>query len=117
MLEIASCQQWLRLLCTISGSSPYDSVCIMSRTPQERSVLEPSPTLRSGVSSKISEQTIADRIFSAVMEHRLPAGTKLPENVLCETFGASRARIRRAFVMLAEREVVVLQSNRGAFVA
>jgi DNA-binding GntR family transcriptional regulator len=89
----------------------------MSRTLQERSVLEPSPTSPSGASSKISEQTIADRIFWAVMEHRLPPGTKLPENVLCETFGTSRMRIRRAFVMLAEREVVVLQSNRGAFVA
>ena len=65
----------------------------------------------------ISEQAITDRIFSAVMEQRLPPGTKLPENVLCETFGVSRARIRRALLMLAEREVVELRSNRGAFVA
>lgn len=51
------------------------------------------------------------------MDHRLPAGTKLAENVLCETFETSRARIRRVFLMLAERGIVELQSNRGAFVA
>lgn len=63
------------------------------------------------------EQRIADRIVSAVMEHRLPPGTKLTENALCETFGASRARIRRALLILAGRGVVALHSNRGAFVA
>jgi DNA-binding GntR family transcriptional regulator len=63
------------------------------------------------------EQIIVDRIVWAVMEHRLPPGTKLPENALCETFGASRARIRRSLLMLAGRGVVVLHSNRGAFVA
>jgi DNA-binding GntR family transcriptional regulator len=64
-----------------------------------------------------SEQAIADRIFSAVMAQRLPPGTKLAENILCESFGASRARIRRVLLTLAERKVVELRSNRGAFVA
>ena len=64
-----------------------------------------------------SEQEITDRIFSAVMEQRLPPGTKLSENILCEAFRASRARIRRALLILAERGVVELRSNRGAFVA
>jgi len=63
------------------------------------------------------EQGIVDRIVSAVMEHRLPPGTKLPERALCDAFGASRARVRRALLMLAGRGVVVLHSNRGAFVA
>ena len=63
------------------------------------------------------ERTIVDGIVSAVMEHRLPPGTKLPEIALCETYGASRARVRRALLMLAGRGVVVLHSNRGAFVA
>ncbi len=64
-----------------------------------------------------SERAIADRIVSAVMEQRLPPGTKLSENVLCEAFGVSRDRIRRALLILAERGVVELPSNRGAFVA
>ncbi len=63
------------------------------------------------------EQEIVERVFSAVMEHRLPAGTKLSEIALSETFRASRARIRRALLMLAERDIVELHSNRGAFVA
>ena len=70
-----------------------------------------------GGSHSAPEQGIVDRVVSAVMEHRLPPGTKLPENALCEAFGASRARIRRALLMLAGRGVVVLHSNRGAFVA
>lgn len=65
----------------------------------------------------MTEYAIAERIIGAVMEHRLPAGTKLAENVLCETFGVSRARIRRTLLILAEREIVELPSNRGAFVA
>ena len=63
------------------------------------------------------EQVIVDRIFRAVMEHRLPPGTKLSENILCETFRTSRARVRKALLMLAERAIVELHSNRGAFVA
>jgi DNA-binding GntR family transcriptional regulator len=64
-----------------------------------------------------SEQAITERIFSAVLEQRLPPGIKLPENALCEAYGVSRARIRRVLLMLAERGVVELHSNRGAFVA
>jgi DNA-binding GntR family transcriptional regulator len=70
-----------------------------------------------GNAQPISEQQIVDRVFLAVMERRLPPGTKLSENTLCETFGTSRARVRRALLMLAEREIVELHSNRGAFIA
>ena len=83
-------------------------------SPLQEGAKRPVPEERGRL---VSEQAITDRIFSAVMEQRLPPGTKLPENVLCETFGVSRARIRRALLMLAEREVVELHSNRGAFVA
>lgn len=68
-------------------------------------------------SPAMSEREIADRIIAAVMEQRLPPGTKLSEIVLCEAFATSRARVRRVLLMLAEREVVELHSNRGAFVA
>jgi DNA-binding GntR family transcriptional regulator len=73
--------------------------------------------LRSRRADQLTERAIAERITSAVMEHRLPAGTKLAENVLCDTFGTSRARIRRVLLVLAEREIVELHSNRGAFIA
>jgi DNA-binding GntR family transcriptional regulator len=86
--------------------------------PQTSSTIRNVVTDLSGrTSDQLAERSIAERIISAVMEHRLPAGTKLAENVLCETFGVSRARIRRVLLILAEREIVELQANRGAFIA
>ena len=98
-------------------SSSRERIFWMSATVVHEAVepaLEPVPEV-SG--AQVSEQAITCRIFVAVMEQRLPPGTKLSENVLCEIFGVSRARIRRALLKLAEREVVELHSNRGAFVA
>ncbi|MDW4551435.1 GntR family transcriptional regulator [Defluviimonas sp. D31] len=66
---------------------------------------------------EVAEEQIVDRIFEAVIEQRLPAGTKLSESALCQAFGVGRMRIRRSLLLLASREVVELHSNRGAFVA
>ncbi len=66
---------------------------------------------------ELSEEDIVERIFEAVIEQRLPAGTKLSESALCEAFGVGRMRVRRTLLLLASREIVELQSNRGAFVA
>lgn len=71
----------------------------------------------SGISDEITEAEIVERLFEAVMERRLPPGTKLSESALCEAFGVGRMRIRRCLLLLASRDVVELQSNRGAFVA
>jgi DNA-binding GntR family transcriptional regulator len=60
---------------------------------------------------------IVDRVIRAILEHRLPPGTKLTESALCEAFAAGRATVRRALLMLAERGTVTLEPNRGAFVA
>jgi len=64
-----------------------------------------------------AEDEIVEQIYAAILEHRLPAGTKLGEAALSEAFGVSRARVRRVLLLLASREVVELQANRGAFVA
>jgi DNA-binding GntR family transcriptional regulator len=66
---------------------------------------------------EIDESDIVDRIFEAVIEQRLPPGTKLSESALCDAFGVGRMRIRRSLLLLASREVVELHANRGAFVA
>lgn len=66
---------------------------------------------------EIAEEDIVERIFDAVVEQRLPPGTKLSESLLCEAFGVGRMRIRRALLLLSSREVVDLHANRGAFVA
>ncbi len=67
--------------------------------------------------ASLSEEDIIERIVAAVMEQRLPPGTKLSEAALCDAFGARRMRIRRVLPVLASRNLIELQSNRGAFVA
>lgn len=65
----------------------------------------------------LSEEEIVERIFEAVIDQRLPAGSKLSESVLCKAFGTGRMRIRRSLLLLASRGIVELRANRGAFVA
>ena len=57
------------------------------------------------------------RIYEAVLDHRLPPGTKLKEVALSELFGVSRGTIRKAFAQLAAIKVIELRPNRGATVA
>ncbi len=66
---------------------------------------------------EIAEEDIVERIFEAVVEQRLPPGTKLSESALCLAFGVGRMRIRRSLLLLSSREVVELHANRGAYVA
>ena len=77
----------------------------------------PVEDLNPGKSGKASESEIIERIYAAVMEQRLPPGTKLSEAALSESFGASRMRIRRVLLVLASREIVQLHSNRGAYIS
>lgn len=77
----------------------------------------PHPIDEASLTDEIAEEDIVERIFAAVVEQRLPPGTKLSESALCEAFGVGRMRIRRALLLLSSREVVDLHANRGAFVA
>jgi DNA-binding GntR family transcriptional regulator len=72
---------------------------------------------KTAAADEIAEEDIVERIFEAVVEQRLPPGTKLSESALCEAFGVGRMRIRRSLLLLASREVVELHANRGAYVA
>jgi len=69
------------------------------------------------IDDELDEEEIVERIFQAVVEQRLPPGTKLSESALCEAFGVGRMRIRRSLLLLSSRQVVDLQANRGAYVA
>jgi DNA-binding GntR family transcriptional regulator len=80
-------------------------------------IAAPHPTDDASLVDEIAEEDIVERIFEAVVEQRLPPGTKLSESALCEAFGVGRMRIRRALLLLSSREVVDLQANRGAYVA
>jgi DNA-binding GntR family transcriptional regulator len=68
-------------------------------------------------SARADANTIYERIFVAIIEHRLPPGAKLGEDRLAGIFGVSRARIRQVIARLAHEGVVTVQTNRGAFVA
>ncbi|ESW59761.1 MAG: GntR family transcriptional regulator [Rhodobacter sp. CACIA14H1] len=74
----------------------------------------PEPELRD---EELGEEEIVDRIFEAIIDQRLPPGTKLSEAALCEAFGVGRMRIRQSLLLLSSRQVVELMPNRGAFVA
>lgn len=65
----------------------------------------------------LSDDEIVERLHAAILEHRLPPGTKLGEDRLAETFGVSRTRIRQVLLRLAGEKVVRQFANRGAFVA
>jgi DNA-binding GntR family transcriptional regulator len=65
----------------------------------------------------LTDDDIAERLSAAILEHRLPPGTKLGEDRLAETFGVSRTRIRQVLFRLAGDKVVKQIANRGAFVA
>lgn len=68
-------------------------------------------------SQQATEDKIVEQIFEAVVDQRLQPGTKLSEAVLCEAFGVGRMHVRRALLVLANRQVVEIISNRGAYIA
>lgn len=61
--------------------------------------------------------TIYEKIYIAVLEHRLRPGTKLAEGRLAAIFGSSRARVREALARLAYEKIVEQVPQRGAFIA
>ncbi len=56
-------------------------------------------------------------IYDAIMEHRLPAGTKLTEQALGDIYGMARHNVRKVLAKLAADGLVDLEPNRGAFIA
>lgn len=71
----------------------------------------PNPAL-----PKSSEQIAAD-IAAAIIERRLPAGTKLKEEALARLYDVSRTKIRAALLMLSMDELIDIVPEKGAFVA
>jgi len=65
----------------------------------------------------LTDNEMYERMVSAILDHRLPPGTKLVEDKLATAFGVSRTRIRPVLVRLANEQVVTLTPNRGAAIA
>lgn len=66
---------------------------------------------------RISHFEIHARLSAGITDHRLPPGTRLPEEAVAQVFGVSRARVREVLLKLNHEHLVTLQPNRGAFVA
>jgi len=64
-----------------------------------------------------TQDEIYEKIFAAILEHRLHPGTKLGEERLAEIFATSRARVRDVLARLAHEQIVTLYPQRGAYVA
>lgn len=65
----------------------------------------------------LSEDDVLRQIEQAVIDHRLPPGTKLKEVQLAEVFGVKRGTIRKVLSRLAYSRLVDQLPNRGASVA
>jgi len=65
----------------------------------------------------LSVDAIHQRVWLAIVEHRLPPGTKLGEERLAKAFGVSRTQVRQVIERLAHDSIVTVQPNRGAFVS
>jgi DNA-binding GntR family transcriptional regulator len=63
------------------------------------------------------EEQMYFEIYDAIMEHRLPAGTKLAEQALGEIYGLARHHVRKVLTRLAADGLVDLEPNRGAHIA
>lgn len=62
----------------------------------------------------LTDSHMYERVISAVLDHRLPPGTRLGEDKLATAFGVSRTRIRPVLLRLANEQVVTLTPHRGA---
>jgi DNA-binding GntR family transcriptional regulator len=63
------------------------------------------------------DDVIHGEVLDAIISHRLPPGTALPEDTLATAFGVSRTLVRKALQRLAHEKLVELRRNRGAVVA
>jgi DNA-binding GntR family transcriptional regulator len=79
-------------------------------------VLTDTKVLR-GKQPKVSDQTIYDSIYEAVLTQQLPPGAKLPEVALAELFGVSRSIVRKALTRLTSDHVIEQRHSQMAMVA
>ena len=63
-----------------------------------------------------SSLEIAGEIAAAIIERRLPPGTKLKEEALARLYLVSRTKIRAALLMLSKDELIEIIPEKGAFV-
>ena len=75
------------------------------------------PASQARLQRENTHDEIYEKIFVAILEHRLHPGTKLVEERLAEIFDVSRARVREVLARLAHEQIVEMIPQRGAYVA
>ena len=65
----------------------------------------------------LTDEAIYERLVAAILDQRLPPGTKLVSDRLAQAFGVSRTRIHPVLVRLANERIVTFTPRRGASVA
>ena len=75
------------------------------------------PALQARLQRENTHDEIYEKIYVAILEHRLHPGTKLVEERLAEIFSVSRARVREVLARLAHEQIVEMIPQRGAYVA
>ena len=63
------------------------------------------------------DESIYQALMTAIVEHQLLPGSRLPEEALAEVFGVSRTGIRKVLQRLNAVQMVTLTPKRGAQVA
>jgi DNA-binding GntR family transcriptional regulator len=111
---------------TIGGHSDHAG-CLASRRPMSDALanlnraMPTRPTRPSASPARLQRENthdeIYEKIYVAILEHRLHPGTKLVEERLADIFSVSRARIREVLARLAHEQIVELYPQRGAYVA
>ncbi len=75
-------------------------------------------TASRGAAPPVSKAEVIRRgVVRAILEHRLGPGVKLGEDEIGSVYGVSRTIVRSALQALAQEGILVLEKNRGAFVA
>lgn len=73
--------------------------------------------LKNDVDKEEPSRDLYHQVYLAILEHRLPPGTKLGEDKLAKIFNVSRARVREILARLSHEGVVELVPQKGAHVA
>jgi DNA-binding GntR family transcriptional regulator len=93
----------------------------LTKIGRDRRPSDPMPAASRKSATRKERETSVDeiyeRIYVAILEHRLQPGTKLGEERMADIFGVGRARIREVLARLAHEQIVELYPQRGAYVA
>jgi len=93
---------------TASATAPAPAVATATGAASAKS---PSPS-----PATLPTDRVYQAVYEAVIDQRLPPGTRLREEELAQSFAVSRTVVRQALHQLAQDGVISLRPNRGAVV-